>query len=321
MRTSSLIIAFLLLGLLATRSSADAVSDVSEIGTYKLIYQLSPPTNAAFNSNPVPYGVDNSALSLGPLSRIGYYLELDDGTGRDWVWVSMDAFTSDLAKIGVPTLGSSAIWQMTVANMNVESNVAGIVTGTDIATGNVEFWPGNYDQAQGLGGLGGSSLVYDFDDSQIGTGNYGSMQVHNHAAGQTLLAYNNWGASANFPIDDLGVGNNTLGNPRDGDVHPDWTFSANVADYSLKNLEVWVSVPFEVPSLPGAGLALLAMGLLAIARHKLPTRIVPHPDGNPSAQHGRRRQWRRALRPHETSGNGQGLRPYRISPTFRIIEL
>ena len=274
MRTSSLIIAFLLLGLLATRSSADAVSDVSEIGAYTQIYQLSPPTNAAFNSNPVPYGVDNSASSLGPLSRIGYYLELDDGTGRVWVWVSMDAFTSDLAKIGVPTLGSGAIWQMSVANMNVESNVTGIVTGTGIATGNIEFWPDNYATPAGLGGLGGSDSVYDFDDSRLLAGNYGSMQVHNHAAGQTLLAYNDWGGGnpLALPNDDLGVGNNTLGNAGDENVHPDWTFSANAADYSLKNLEVWVSPPLEVPSLPGAGLALLAMGLLAIARHRLPTR-------------------------------------------------
>ena len=59
----------------------------------------------------------------------------------------MDAFTDALDKIGVPTVKSGARFQQNVANMNVYSNVKGIVTGTDLAGGNIEFWPNNYGPA------------------------------------------------------------------------------------------------------------------------------------------------------------------------------
>ena len=59
----------------------------------------------------------------------------------------MDAFTDDLGKIGVPTVQSGAHFQQNVANMNVYSNVKGIVTGTGLAGGNIEFWPNNYGPA------------------------------------------------------------------------------------------------------------------------------------------------------------------------------
>jgi sialate O-acetylesterase len=240
---------------LATRAAwAEAISDVSEIGGYIQIYQLNVPDNGAFDVNPVPYTVDNSSITPGELTRIGFYLELDDGTGRQWVWASMNAFTQDLTLIGVPTLASGAFWEMTVSNMNVESNVPGIVTGIGIDTGNIEFWPYNYSMTAD-DGIGGSSSVYDFDDSPGGSGNYGSMQIHNYGAGQTLLAYNDWGGLPNFPLDDLGIGNNTTPNDVDGLAHPDWTLQQNAGSFTLKSLEVWVQ-PIPEPStvvLLGAG--------------------------------------------------------------------
>jgi len=59
---------------------------------------------------------------------------------------------------------------------------------------------------------------------------YGSMQVHNHEAKQTIFAINHWreGGSA-----DLGIGNR----PRD---NPDWTFSGSAGTYSYKRLRVLV---------------------------------------------------------------------------------
>ncbi len=40
------------------------------------------------------------------------------------------------------------------------SNVAGVVNGTAITTGNVEFWPSNYGQGLGLTGIGGNASVF-----------------------------------------------------------------------------------------------------------------------------------------------------------------
>ena len=229
-------------------AQASATTDVMEIAGYQQIYQLNIPNNAAFDTNSVPYSVDNSGIPItAGINRIGYYLELDDGTGRQWVWASMEAFTQDLTKIGVPTLASGAVWQMTVNDMNVESNAAGITTGTGIITGNIEFWPYDYHFDAVIGGIGGSNNIYDFNDLNAQVENYGSMQIHNYGAGQTLLGYNDWGGNPALPIDDIGIGNNTIANSFDGLVHPDWTFSQNADSFTLKSLEVWVQ-PVPIPA-------------------------------------------------------------------------
>jgi sialate O-acetylesterase len=59
------------------------------------------------------------------------------------MWVSMNPFTTNLTKIGVPTVTSGAVFQQNVTNMNVASSAAGIVTGTNLSGGNLEFWPYN----------------------------------------------------------------------------------------------------------------------------------------------------------------------------------
>jgi hypothetical protein len=83
------------------------------------------------------------------------------------------------------------------------------------------------------------------------------MQIHNFGAGQTLLAYNDWGGNPTFTVDDVGIGNNPAG------THPDWTFARNAASFTLKSLEVWVRPVHPVPSLGPAALGLLAL-LLAV---------------------------------------------------------
>jgi hypothetical protein len=62
-------------------------------------------------------------------------------------------------------------------------------------------------------------------------GNYGSMQVHNTAAAQTIFSFSHWGGNGFKPI--LGIGNQPTGNP-------DWTFNENATAYSVKNLYVLV---------------------------------------------------------------------------------
>jgi sialate O-acetylesterase len=105
-----------------------------------------------------------------------------------------------------------------------------LTTGT-IGSGQIEFWPNNYGPANGTNVPGASNEVYDFGD-QIGEpkDGYGSMQVHNLVAKQTIFAINHWVAGAGA---DLGFGNSD-GNSRD------WTFAANAGSYVTKKLRVFV---------------------------------------------------------------------------------
>jgi len=73
--------------------------------------------------------------------------------------------------------------------------------------------------------------VWDFGDQcSDPEDSYGSMQVHNYNARQTLFAINNWKAGGRA---DIGIGNN------EGETR-DWTFTANAATYTAKKLRVLV---------------------------------------------------------------------------------
>ena len=114
---------------------------VAELKDYKLVYDLDLSKLGAM----IQYTTDNHASITEPIDRIGYAMELGDSSGNtQWVYVSMDAFTTDLTKIGVPTLASGAVFQQNLSHLNVYSNVPGVVTGDDLAGGNIEFWPNNY---------------------------------------------------------------------------------------------------------------------------------------------------------------------------------
>jgi sialate O-acetylesterase len=118
-----------------------------------------------------------------------------------------------------------------VSNLNVVSNVKGIVAGTGLTGGNIEFWPGNYGTVNSAKVPKASDQTYDFGDepTELGDG-YGSMQVHNFEAGQTLFAINHWREGDKA---DLGFGNAGTGNP-------DWTFAANAGSWTAKRLRVLV---------------------------------------------------------------------------------
>ena len=126
---------------------------------------------------------------------------------------------------------TGAHFQQNVANLNVYSNVKGIVTGTGLAGGNIEFWPNNYGPANAAQVPNASAQVWDFGDQLSGpAAGYGSMQVHNHDAKQTLFALNHWNEGSRA---DLGIGNQPKNNP-------DWTFAANAGSYKAKRLRVLV---------------------------------------------------------------------------------
>jgi len=201
---------------------------VREAKQYELVYDLDLGKLGA----DIKYTVDNRGKLKSGFDRVAYFVELQKADGEtQFVYVSMDAFTDSLDKIGVPTLKSGASFQQRVNNLNVVSNVRGIVTGTDLGGGNIEFWPGNYGQANSAQVPKASGQAYDFGDQPSAPDDgYGSMQVHNCEAGHTLFAINHWREGDKA---DLGIGNAGAGNP-------DWTFAANAGSWTAKRLRVFV---------------------------------------------------------------------------------
>jgi len=131
--------------------------------------------------------------------------------------------------------------------MNVYAAVgANVVTGTGIATGNIEFWPSNYGTANGSGLSGANGGWFDFDDSDFNSyqAGHGSMQIHNYGAGQTILSLSQFGYNGAVPS--IGIGNNTDFSKNPNWPYPDWTFSGNAAAYGVKNIYVlahWGATP------------------------------------------------------------------------------
>jgi len=201
---------------------------VPESKDYQLVYDLDLNKLGA----ELTYDVDNHSKIQQPFDRIAYFMELEGADkNTQYLYVSMDSFTDGLDKIGVPTPKSGARFQQNVANLNVYSNVKGIVTGTGLKGGNIEFWPNNYGAANSANVPNASAQVYDFGDEQADPEDgYGSMQIHNHDARQTLFALNHWKEGSHA---DLGIGNQPTANP-------DWTFAGNAGSYQVKRLRVLV---------------------------------------------------------------------------------
>ncbi len=207
------------------------LNNVPEAAGYTLAYSLDIPNAANYTTGAVAYSVDNHN-SIGPFSRVAYYLELQaPGGDVKYVWASVNAFTTDAGKIAVPTYISGAVFQQAVTSMNVFSNVTGVSTGSGL-TGNLEFWPNTYTEVNGAGVTGASGTTYDFGDTRT-SGTYGSMQLHNTGSAQTVFAFNNWATSPTTANIDLGIGNGTGANP-------DWTFMNNAGGYTVKTLQVLV---------------------------------------------------------------------------------
>jgi hypothetical protein len=207
----------------------DLVDTIPDAKEYRLVYDLNMNRLGAS----ISYDRDERANITQPFDRIAYLVELKPKSGtKQWVFVSMDAFTDDIGKIGIPTLTSGASFQQNVTNLNVASNVDGITTGTGLSGGNIEFWPSNYGNRNAADVPNATNDKYDFGDEKTQpVDGYGSMQVHNHEAKQTIFAINHWRQGGNGA--DLGIGNR----PRD---NPDWTFSNSAGSYGAKRLRVFV---------------------------------------------------------------------------------
>ena len=195
---------------------------------YQVVYDL----DLTHLGPAINYDVDNHLNIHRPFDRVAYFVELQNA---DWntedLFVSMDAFTDDPGKIGIPVFGSGAYFQQNVSNLDVYSNLKEIVTGTHLSGGNIEFWPNNYATQNSANVPNASGEIFDFGDQSTGPADgYGSMQVHNHDARQTLFAVNHWREGAHA---DIGIGNQPKNNP-------DWTFAANAGGYHAMHLRVLV---------------------------------------------------------------------------------
>jgi sialate O-acetylesterase len=202
--------------------------NVAEAKKYQVVYDLDLTKLGAA----IHYDVDNHQKIQQSFDRIAYFVELQDANfNTQDVYVSMDAFTTDLSKIGVPVFGSGAEFQQNVTNLNVYANAKSIFTGLGLTGGNIEFWPNNYDKPNAAKVSNASGDTFDFGDqrSELGDG-YGCMQVHNHDARQTIFAINHWREGTHA---DVGIGNQAKDNP-------DWTFAANAAGYRAMRLKVLV---------------------------------------------------------------------------------
>ena len=184
-----------------------------------VLYETTTPTrsgnNIVYSQNNSAYYSDSDLQANG--ARIGYRMEVTfNGTDyyAETIFDTWDGIT--LSNLLFPTVSNANVIQRTVTNMSVVSNYP-TVTNTSSTSGRLEIWPYNYSKAANSG-IGGNSSIYDFDDTHSGSSSYGSMQVHNLSAAQTVMAWNDHSASQ----PDIGLGNN----PATGNnTHPDWTFS------------------------------------------------------------------------------------------------
>lgn len=200
---------------------------------YELVYDLEIGKGGAN----IKYDIDNSAKLKGKFDKVAYFLELQKNGKTQYVFVSMDPFTDDIKKIGVPTFESKAVFQTKVNNLTVISNAPGVKNVENMANaGCIEFWACNYSPKNASKVPGATDDLYDFGD-EIGNravAGYGSMQVHNYAAKQTVFAYNKW---SNGIACDLGIGNSNSDNAK---KNQDWTFTSSGSTYNFRRLRVLV---------------------------------------------------------------------------------
>lgn len=199
---------------------------------YELVYEL----DLGKLKKTVEYSIDRSG-TVSEFDRIAYLIELEsDNLGSQKLFVSMDAFTDDPGKIGIPQYSADAFFQQPVQGVECYSTVPSL--NLQGVQGNIEFWSGNYATQNSTDVPGASGTIYDFGDSMSEPlDGYGSMQIHDTTGKQTLFAINHWGVGGNA---DIGIGNSS-------GSHRDWTFSSNAKSYSKKTLKVYVRLAEKEP--------------------------------------------------------------------------
>ena len=208
-----------------------ARSQVPEAEGFRVVYQIDIPVDADYGNKDPEYFTDVSD-KYQQFDKVGYYLELTGKDGsQEYVFASMNKFTDDLKKIGIPVVSSGSYFFQKVQSLTVRSNVPEVLSCTGSDGGSIEFCPSNYQTVNSSNIPGAVNDKYDFGESgDGGMPGYGSMQIHNWRQKQTIFAINHWGTGGNL---DVGIGNSPEGNS-------DWTFKSNGPEYERIRLTVMV---------------------------------------------------------------------------------
>ena len=214
---------------LPIRKNLDAF--VPEAKNMKVLYSL--PVSNIKEGGRVMYFANNSAELAGKkIKKIGYFMYLKNSQGDKYVYATVDPFTQDVTKLGLPSAENAVLFQQTVKNLTVKSNVASVTNGK-FADGNVEIWPSDYTMPNTAKVENASDKSYDFGDSgaNANRNGYGSWQLHNFRNKEVIFALNHF----NAPVTDVGIGNNPKG-------HLDYTFTNSSRQYNYGELLVLVEV-------------------------------------------------------------------------------
>ncbi|WP_164992569.1 sialate O-acetylesterase [Streptomyces sp. L2] len=218
----------------ANAAPASSCAAVDELKHYIPLYALNVPKAGYWpGGKNVPYTVNRSLTMNGQLGtpyleRVAYCLDTETVGGRhEWAYASFDAFTNDPSLLGVP-------------HTTIARRVTGLTTwGSNVThveradSGYLEFWPGHYRPATAPLEPTGDGSKFDFSDTPVrDSSGYGSMQVHNTANKETVLALNGWSNSRGRYLD-IGTGNQRTG-------QPDWTFSQSGRTLASARLTVYV---------------------------------------------------------------------------------
>ena len=198
------------------------------------LHELDIPLRSNWDSYyQVPY--KHAERSPRTFDRVGYHLQLD----KSWAWASVEAFTHDHRKVGVP---ANTNIKKQVYELSVRSNVKGVggKKGGGVEDGSLEFWGHCYSPIGPNANLstGAKSPVFDDDDAPVDTGCpaipncYGSMQVH--SARGAVFGFNGWSSSNKYNALDLGIGPNT-----NAAGHADWTYSRASLNHKLRTLSTY----------------------------------------------------------------------------------
>ena len=235
---------------------ASLTNGVEEIGDYTLLNDLTIPYSWNVARDGADYRTDESRFGFGgrKIERIAYALEykFDANNGGEyrWAWVSMDPFTDDPAKMGVPTITRGIHFQCYVDNISVR---AGSSTGvTPIAVGewpqgNIEFTPSNYNEGNALN-IPGATGAFDFGDNLYGgpdQAGHGCMQIHNYIEKDMIFGVSRLGGSM-VPGVLIGLLRDENGNITGDGTHNPNRHQMNTSD-CVHELRVFVKLAADEP--------------------------------------------------------------------------
>ena len=217
-------------------SAAATGCDAASAG-FTPVMQLDLPERANYLNKTPPYSLDRTAEVGSNFDRVGYCLELNGPDGPQWVWTAMEPFSTDAARIGLPTRPGDLVRQR-VGDLDVQSNVPSVTSGTG-QTGYLEMWPNQYQESASTQVANGSPITFDVDDNPTAPLGYGSFQVSqigptrpSNLAAKQVFAVNTFAESDNSLLS-LGIGTNPGG-------QPDWTFANNANRYTQRKLTAYV---------------------------------------------------------------------------------